>query len=744
MDKSKTKPGVGFGWLNVTRFLCTLLTRFCYRIKVEGIENIPTDKGALLVSNHVSWVDAPLIAATQQRRIRFVMEKKFYNKWWLRPIVKLTRAIPISADDPPKKIIASLRQARQAMDDGYMVCIFAEGMVTRSGIMAEFKGGFERIMKGSDHSIIPVYLGGVWGSIFSHSGGKILSSWPKQFPYPVSVHFGKALAADSSVSQIRQKVTELSCEYFNSLKSPKCSLVREFVKTARKNWRRHCISDSTGQKLNYGQTLVKTVTVADKLGEFIKAGDKVGILLPPSAGGAIANLAVTAAGAISVNLNYSVTEELRADAVEQCGIKYIISSRKFLEKIKISCSCGKVVFIEDIAAAVDAKAKVKAYLKARFWPIGFWTKGCNCSGDDLATVMFSSGSSGRPKGVMLSHHNIISNVEAIRMVINVSSDDDLCGVLPFFHSFGYNCGLWMPLISGVSVSYLANPLDAAALGKSVRENKSTILFTPPTFLLNYMRRLNRGDFATLRIVAAGAEKLKTRLADTFEKKFGIRPLEGYGTTELSPVVSLNLPDVESNGIYQVGTKEGSVGHPVPGVAVKVVDVETKGPLDFGQQGVLMVKGPNVMLGYLGMAERSAEVLRDGWYDTGDIAKIDGDGFITITGRLSRFSKIGGEMVPHLTVEQTYFDGLKTDEQVVAVTAVPDEKKSEELVVLYLEKAGTVERLYRIIAESKLPNICKPKRINYIRIEEMPMLGSGKLDIMKLRKIALEAKNEGYK
>jgi len=744
MDKSKTKPGVGFGWLNVTRFLCILLTRFCYRIKVEGIENIPTDKGALLVSNHVSWVDALLIAATQQRRIRFVMEKKFYNKWWLRPIVKLTRAIPISADDLPKKIIASLRQARQAMDDGYMVCIFAEGMATRSGIMAEFKGGFERIMKGSDHSIIPVYLGGVWGSIFSHSGGKILSSLPKQFPYPVSIHFGRPLPANSSVSQIRQKVTELSCEYFNSLKSPKRSLVREFVKTARKNWRRHSISDSTGQKLNYGQTLVKTVAVADKLGELIKAGDKVGILLPPSAGGAIANLAVTAAGAISVNLNYSITEELRADAIEQCGIKYIISSRKFLEKIKISCSCGKVVFIEDIAAAVDAKAKVKAYLKARFLSIGFWTKGCNCSGDDLATVIFSSGSGGRPKGVMLSHHNIISNVEAIRMVINVSSDDDLCGVLPFFHSFGYNCGLWMPLISGVSVSYLANPLDAAMLAKSVRENKSTILFTPPTFLLHYTRKLKRGDFVTLRIVAAGAEKLKMRLADTFEKRFGIRPLEGYGTTELSAVVSLNLPDVESNGIYQVGTKEGSVGHPVPGVAAKVVDVETRRPLDFGQQGVLMVKGPNVMLGYLGMAERSAEVLRDGWYDTGDIAKIDSDGFITITDRLSRFSKIGGEMVPHLTVEQTYFDGLKTDEQVVAVTAVPDEKKSEELVVLYMEKAGTVEQLHRIISGSKLPNICKPKRSNYIRIEEMPMLGSGKLDIMKLRKIALEAKNEGYK
>ncbi|HPS54800.1 MAG TPA: acyl-[ACP]--phospholipid O-acyltransferase [Sedimentisphaerales bacterium] len=726
----------------LTRFLCILLTRFCYRIKVEGGDNVPTDKGALLVSNHVSWSDALLIAATQQRRIRFIMEKKYYNKWWLGTIARLMRAIPISADDSPKQIIMSLKQARQAIDDGYMVCIFAEGMITRTGVMAEFKRGFERIIKGSDCDIIPVYLGGVWGSIFSYSSGKIMASWPKRFPYPVSVYFGKALAADSHVSQIRQKVIELSCDYFNSLKSPKRTLVHEFVKTARKNWRKHSISDSTGQKLNYGQTLVMTIALADKFDEFIKAGDKVGILLPPSAGGAIVNLAVTLAGAISVNLNYTMDEQSRADVVQQCGIKYIISSHKFLEKTKLSCSsCGKVVFLEDIAAGVNYKARIKAYLKAKFWSIGLLTKGRKYSGDDLLTVIFSSGSSGRPKGVMLSHHNIISNVEAIRMVINARSDDDMCGVLPFFHSFGFNCGLWMPLISGVSVSYHANPLDAPMLAKSVRENKSTILFTPPTFLLNYMRRLGREDFATLRIVAAGAEKLKTHLADEFEKKFGIRPLEGYGATELSPIVALNLPDIESDGVYQMGTKEGTVGHPVPGVAAKVVDVETGNPLDFGQEGLLMVKGPNVMLGYLGMDDKTAEVLHDGWYDTGDIAKIDADGFITITDRISRFSKIGGEMVPHVVIEQTYFDGLKNDEQVIAVTAVPDEKKNEELVVLYLEKAGTVEQLHQIITESKLPNIYKPKFGNYIMIENMPTLGSGKLDIMKLRKIALEAKNK---
>jgi acyl-[acyl-carrier-protein]-phospholipid O-acyltransferase / long-chain-fatty-acid--[acyl-carrier-protein] ligase len=722
----------------LVRFLCVLLTRLCYRIKVTGIENVPmdTDKSALLVCNHVSWVDVLLLAATQQRRIRFVMEKRFYNKWWLRPIAKLMKVIPVSASDPPKKIITSLREARQAMDDGFLVCIFAEGMMTRSGMMAGFKAGFERIVRGSSYDIIPVYLGGVWGSIFSYYSGGVLSMLPKKFPYPVSIHFGAPLPADSSANQIRQKVTELSCEYFDSLKSPKRSLVYHFVKTARKNWRRRCISDSTGKRLNYGQTLVSAVAIAEVTKKLTGPDDRVGILLPPSAGGALANLAVTISGTVAVNLNYTAGSQIRRFAIEQCGIKCIISSRKFVEKAGISEALDGAVFLEDIAAGINLRAKIKAYLKARFLPMSFLIKNLPHSGDDLAAVIFSSGSSGRPKGVMLSHHNIISNIEAVRMVVRMRSDDNLCGVLPFFHCFGFNCGLWLSLISGVSVSFIANPLDGPVVGQSVRENRSTILFTPPTFLLNYIRRAQREDFSSLRLVVGGAEKLKKQLADMFEDKFGIRPLEGYGATELSPVVSLNIPDVQAGGVHQVGTREGSVGQPVPGVAAKIASFETKQPLAVGKEGLLLIKGPNIMLGYLNMEDETREVLKDGWYNTGDVAKIDADGFITITDRFSRFSKIAGEMVSHIAVEQVLLDALGTSEQLIAVTAVPDEKKGEELIVLHLPQAGTAEKLHEIITKSGLPNISKPRRDNYIRIESMPTLGSGKLDIAKLKEIAL--------
>ena len=724
----------------LVRLLILLVIRLLYRIKVKGLENIPTTAGVLLVCNHVSWVDGLLLGATQQRRIRFIIDREIYNYKWIKPFCKLMRAIPISAQDPPKKIVASLKEARSAMEDGYIVCIFAEGAITRTGMLGEFKGGFEKIMKKSPYSVIPAYIGGAWGSIFSYSSGKLLSSLPKQFPYPVSVYFGQAMPSGSSSEQIRQKVLELSCEYFNDLKSPHRSLAYQFIKSARKHRHKRCICDATEKGLNYGKTLITALAIGEELDKLTGTEDKIGILLPPSVAGALVNLAVTLQGKVSVNLSYITSEQARETAIEESGIKCVVSSRKFLEKTEIKDKLPGLVFIEDIIERINWRGKLKAYLKARFMPLSMMVNGCQRCNDDLATIIFSSGSTGKPKGVMLSHHNLISNIESLRMIVRLRPGDDLCAVLPFFHSFGFNCGLWLPLTSGVSVNYIVNPLDGKTVAESIRENRSTILFAAPTFLLTYIRRSEPEDLVSLRLVASGAEKLKESIADSFEAKFGIRPLEGYGATELSPVISLNVPDAEVRGIRQAGNKPGSAGHPVPGVAAKVVDPETNAPAGVGEEGLLMVKGPNVMIGYLNMPAKSREVIVDGWYNTGDIARIDEDGFITITDRLARFSKIGGEMVPHLGIEQVYIEALGTSEHVLVVIGVPDPKKGEELVVLYLDKAGSAEKLHQIIVESEVPNMWKPRRNNYIRVDSMPLLGSGKLDIMKLRKIALAAKS----
>jgi acyl-[acyl-carrier-protein]-phospholipid O-acyltransferase/long-chain-fatty-acid--[acyl-carrier-protein] ligase len=259
-------------------------------------------------------------------------------------------------------------------------------------------------------------------------------------------------------------------------------------------------------------------------------------------------------------------------------------------------------------------------------------------------VLFSSGSTGEPKGIVLTHHNIISNVEAFGHVLDFTKRDGMCGILPFFHSFGFTATLWCPLLLGVPVSYHPNPIDGTAIAKLVREHRLTVLLCTPTFLLSYIRRAKPEDFASLRLVITGAEKLKKKLADRFEERFGVRPMEGYGATELSPVACVSVPDVGGR-VPQKGFKDGSIGMPLPGVVVKIVDPDTREPLAMNEEGLLLIKGPNVMQGYHAQPEKTKSVLRGGWYETGDIARIDEDGFVYIVDRLSRYSKIGGEMVP---------------------------------------------------------------------------------------------------
>ena len=725
----------------LVRLLCILLARFCYKIKVTGIENVPTTKSALLVCNHTCWSDALLLAATQQRRIRFVMDRSFYNIWWLNPICRLMKAIPISSDDPPKKIIASLKQARSAMQDGSLVCIFAEGAMTRNSMMRPFRGGFQRIVKNSNYKIIPVYIGGAWGSIFSYRYGKPLSTLPGKFPYPVSIHFGQPMPADSSTQQIRQKVAELSCDYFNSLKPLRKSLASCFVQVVRKNFSKHCICDSTGKRLSYGRTLTAAIALSEQIEKKTIDQDKVAVMLPPSVAAVLANLAISILGKVPVNLNYTTSVDAVRNAVEQCNIKCIITSRIFIKKLTGFETIENLCFIEDVSADINSFDKIKAYLKARFMSRYFLTHAAGFSADDTATIIFSSGSTAAAKGIMLSHHNILSSIETMKMVFHIRPNDNVCGVLPLFHSFGYVCTMWLPLLSGVSAGYCPNPLNTGTVGKMAEENHSTVLFAAPTFLLNYARRIDPKTFASLREVFVGAEKLKKQIADAFERKFNIKVFEGYGATETSPVISINIKDAAIGNDYQTGYKQGTVGHPLPGIAVKVVDIETAKPLPTGCEGLLMAKGPNVMLGYLGMPQRTDEVIVDGWYNTGDVAKIDEDGFITITDRLSRFSKIAGEMVPHIAIEEIFYTALDSTEQLVAVTGITRTRKGEELVVLHTPQAGDTKKLHRIIKDSNLANTWKPSRKNYVSIPQLPMLGSGKLDIKKLKKIALDAKEK---
>jgi len=719
------------------RFVALVLMKLVYRVRVSGREHVPTEGGALLVANHVSWLDSLLLLATQQRRIRFLMEREVYHSARYRFLFRIMGVIPISSRDGRRELLTSFKQARQALDDGYLVCIFAEGALTRNGTLMEFRPGFERIVKGTEYPVIPVHIGGIWGSIFSYKHGPLFSSLPKALPERVTIGFGRPLPADSRCHEVRDAVLALSTDASAMRKSKGQTLAYRFVASARSNWSRPALADTGGQRLNYGRSLVAALllkrTLRDQLGE-----EKcVGILLPPSVGGALANLAVILDGRVPINLNYSAGESGLRSAIEQAGIGTIFTSRRFEQKAGMIGLPGKRLFLEDMMESFTAGEKIRTTIRARLVPASRLLRGVSADPDGVATIIFSSGSTAEPKGVMLSHFNVVSNVDALNTVFSVGRSHKMCGVLPLFHSFGFTGTLWFPLLSGFSAVYHPNPLDARGVVTTVRDEKATFLLATPTFLGSYLRRANAADFESLQVVVTGAEKLSSRLAEKFQEKFGLAPLEGYGATELSPVAAINLPDVEVGRVRQIGTVPGSVGRPLPGIAVRIVDPESGALLGADQSGMIQVRGSNVMLGYLNNAEKTAGVLKDGWYETGDIGSLDRHGFLRISGRLARFSKIAGEMVSHGALEELLQRELGGDEPEVAVTAVPDERKGERIVICYRSGCAGVERLRRVIDNSDLPNLWRPTADSYIPLERLPLLGSGKLDLQALKKLAEE-------
>jgi acyl-[acyl-carrier-protein]-phospholipid O-acyltransferase / long-chain-fatty-acid--[acyl-carrier-protein] ligase len=331
-------------------------------------------------------------------------------------------------------------------------------------------------------------------------------------------------------------------------------------------------------------------------------------------------------------------------------------------------------------------------------------------------------------------------VESVIQAIDPEPKDRLLGILPFFHSFGYTVTLWVPLVAGASIVYHANPLQQREIGELCKKYACTIFLATPTFLRGYLRRCEPDDFKTLRILVCGAEKMPPTLAQEFKQKFGVEPLEGYGCTELSPVGAVNVPDFQEENVRQVGNKPGTIGQPVPGVAARIVDRLTMKDVEQGKEGLLLMYGANVMKGYLGRDDLTQKKIIDGgWYITGDLAFLDTDGFITITGREERFAKIGGEMVPLEKVEDELHLILKTNDKVLAVTAIPDAKKGERIIVLHLPLTETTPRdVWKQLNERGLPNIYVPGQRDFYQVTELPILGTGKLDIKRCKQMAQEA------
>jgi len=725
----------------LTRFFCF----FVYRIKIHHRENLPKKGGALLVANHVSWIDGILMLLSSARPIRLIGYSDYVNNWKVRWITKIFHVIPIKGDGGPKALLRSLEAAREAVKNGELVCIFAEGEVTRTGQLQPFQRGLLRIVQGTNTPVIPVFLGGLWGSVFSFFGGKLFWKVPRRWPYPVSISYGKPIDKPDDVNRVRLAVEELGAETMEREINREQIPQRRFLRKCKSKLFRRKIADSSGAELTGGKLLTATLLFRKLLQKngIDDSQEMVGILLPPSAGGVIANTSLSLLGKVTVNLNYTMTEDVLDFCIEQCHIKYVLTSRRFLEKKPYQLN-AKFLYLEDLKEQIGTLQKITAALQTYLlptWLLERMLKLTTINPDNLFTIIFTSGSTGVPKGVMLTHHNVMSNMSGVDQAFHLTDKDVLLGVLPFFHSFGFTGTLWLPLVFDPEAVYHFNPLDARQIGKLCKKYGATITMTTPTFMRTYIKRCKEEELAEMDLTIVGAEKLPIQLAHAFQEKFGVMPTEGYGTTELSPVGAANVPDHRSGSKEQSGYKLGTVGRPFPGVVAKVVNPETREDLGIEKEGLLLMKGPNVMKGYLNMPEKTAEVIQDGWYNTGDFAKIDAEGFIEITGRQSRFSKIGGEMVPHLKIEEALLEvaNHSNDDEdapaLLAVTAVPHETKGERIVVINRPLSKPVAEILKELSQRGLPNLWLPSADSFIEVEEVPVLGTGKLDLKAVKQIA---------
>ncbi|MBI2963554.1 MAG: MFS transporter [Deltaproteobacteria bacterium] len=616
----------------LVRLILWLATNTIYRVRTVGAENIPRE-GALFVANHGSWVDFLLIGAACDRMIRFLMFRKYYEWPALHWFFRRMGVIPVAGGDPPHRTEESLAIAGEQIRQGHTVCIFAEGAITRTGNLLPFRRGFERIAAHARCPIVPIYVDGVWGSIFSYAGGRFFFKRPKGLRRPITVVFGTPLAPTAKAHEVRARIQELSVEAFALRKRRRRPLAVEWLRVVGRCWSRPQLVDAAGS-LSFGRTLRRALALRHALYGRTRGDETVGILLPPGIPAALANFATALAGRIPVNLDATPPGAIARSMVETAEISTVLSNRSYLDEVGLAAALEGRRIVDVEAAIAALRPSPLAGLAARLLPASLaarWiVRGDRRDVDRTATILFSypAEAPNEPRGAVLSHHNLLSNLDALRQVLEVSEDDAILALLPFSNAMSFATSLWLPALAGARAVYGLAP-RGGLLGELVAEQRITLLALSPALLALVCGQLERAQLPALRFAAAGGEDLPEALRQAFTAKFGVEPLEGYGRPECAPIVSLNVPDVEHGRERQAGARPGTTGHPLPGVSVRIVDPLSGRVLPPGNDGILWVRGPNVMKGYAKRPGETAAVLRDGWYVTGDRARLDDDGFLTV-------------------------------------------------------------------------------------------------------------------
>lgn len=725
------------------RLALGLVGRTFYRVTPVGLDAMPATGGVLLLPNHISYVDAVILQLACPRPIRFLVYDQIYRARFLHWGLRLLGAIPIS----PKIARTAIETAANALARGEVVCLFPEGALTRTSTLQKLNRGYELIARRANTPVMPVWLENVWGSVFSYYGGQFFWKLPRVVPLRVWIYFGAPMTpSEATPEAVRRSLYDMSAAAFQSRPELQSHVGYEALRGLRKRFFTPLVTDAYAgnRSLTGGQLLAVSLALALWLRKNVPER-RVGIVLPPGLGATIANLGVILSGKIPVNLNFSIGRAANEAAMARAGIHRLITSPALVEQVKDFPWLDNRIDLAALCKGFSPVQLKRLGLVAWLYPVPIlrrWLGLPKRGNRDEAALLFTSGSSGDPKGVVLTHRNILSNTAQIGAVLGQNHFKSILGCLPVFHSFGFTVTFWWPLLGGPHVVTYPSPLDAQKLVETIERHKLELLITTPTFLRGLIRKARPEQLASLKMVVTGAEKMPLDLMAEFEEKFGIKVSEGYGMTEASPVVAVNLKDEAPSAMNPdgvLGRRVGSVGRLLPGLTARIRDPETGQDVSLFQSGMLWLRGANLFEGYLKDTDRTTEVLCEGWYKTGDLGRLDEDGFLFIEGRMSRFSKIAGEMVPHLTVEQKISEALQDlftahdgHGPAVIVVGIPDEKRGESLVALTTVAVEQAELRKKLVALG-LPNLWIPKVIK--RVEAIPLLATGKLDLRACQRLA---------
>ena len=721
------------------KLIAFLLRHSFLRVRIYGAENIPNSGPVLLVANHVSVLDLLMLQGICHNRLRFMVRAELVDFLPIHFIFWYLHVIRVPSAKHPKEMQAFFNSIKSRLKRGETLCPFPEGEISGNGNMMRFRSGVSQLMpENVEVSILPVRIGMLHGRLFTFQGNKLHFNWPKKLPVNYSITVGEPVEPNLTPFQLRQKISELGAITERLPQPGELPAHTAFVLRAKRHPFRSAYFDAAnGFRLSNFSLLVRSILLSRKILRLDRGENGyVGVLLPNCTAAATTLMSVLFADRTPAVINYSAGAQVALESARRAGVKTIFTSRKFLEKLKWEPTI-EMVFLEDVAKIITSPQKFLAILAALFVPGRLLVRNLMPASvynlHHQAVLLFSSGTTGIPKAVMLTHRNINCDLWAFLRMIPLYSSDKFAGNLPLFHAFGYSLLFALPAQTGIPVCYVMNPLSAAEVVKSIADFKITLLTATPTFLQRYLHKVTGNELESLRLVVTGAEKLRPELAEKFRAATGKEVTEGYGCTELSPIVTVNF----SNSIYEMGVKSGkpgSIGCALPGIHVRIVDPETGVELGPGEPGRMQVRGGIVMKGYLNAPEQTARVIQNGYYDTGDIALLDSDGYVYITGRASRFSKIGGEMVPHEAIEDAIAKLRKSEGREVAVTGKSDSRRGERLVVFYTPDDLDIGAIIESLRE-ELPNLWVPKSDDFVHVAELPLLGSGKLDIRKLNEMA---------